>query len=233
MKKEYYIQGDPARAEEIKAAFEAKGCTLYRLASNCDSEDLIYYSLNGRVRGIKKDNLYLFEAHPGYKELELPVKPNFKVGDWAVDKYVTDCVFQITKILDNSYEITEKDGHVTSCLQCDIEDNSRLWTIQDAKDGDVLVSSEGSIIIYGGEIAVNGLLYDYVALNKYKILRTHEQISVSWVAKDSVKPATKEQRDLLFAKMEKEGYQWDEKKKELKMVPKHYDIANLQPFDKV
>ena len=81
MKKEYYIQGDPARAEEIKAAFEAKGCTLYRLASKCDSEDLIYYSLNGIVRGIKKDNLYLFEAHPGYKELELPIKPCFKVGD--------------------------------------------------------------------------------------------------------------------------------------------------------
>jgi hypothetical protein len=83
---DYYIQGDAARAKEIKAAFEAKGCTLYRLASNCDSEDLIYYSLNGIVRGIKKDNLYLFEAHPGYKELELPVKPKFKVGDWITVK---------------------------------------------------------------------------------------------------------------------------------------------------
>lgn len=46
-------------------------------------------------------------------------------------------------------------------------------------------------------------------------------------------PATKEQRGLLFSKMKKAGYEWDEKKKELRKIQPHYDIANFQPFDKV
>ena len=40
-------------------------------------------------------------------------------------------------------------------------------------------------------------------------------------------PATKEQRDLLFAKMKEAGYEWDADKKELKKNPKHYDISNF------
>jgi hypothetical protein len=46
-------------------------------------------------------------------------------------------------------------------------------------------------------------------------------------------PATKEQRGLLFSKMKEAGYEWDEKKKELRKIQPHYDIANFQPFDKV
>ena len=46
-------------------------------------------------------------------------------------------------------------------------------------------------------------------------------------------PATKEQRDLLFAKMREAGYQWDADKKELRKIQPHYDISNFQPFDKV
>ena len=35
---------------------------------------------------------------------------------------------------------------------------------------------------------------------------------------DKAKPATKEQRDTLFKKMKEAGYQWDAKKKELKLL---------------
>jgi len=46
-------------------------------------------------------------------------------------------------------------------------------------------------------------------------------------------PATKEQRGLLFSKMKEAGYEWDEKKKELRKIQPHYDISNFKPFDKV
>ena len=49
----------------------------------------------------------------------------------------------------------------------------------------------------------------------------------------NIHPATKEQRDLLFAKMQEAGYEWDDGKKELKKIQPHYDIANFKPFDKV
>lgn len=50
---------------------------------------------------------------------------------------------------------------------------------------------------------------------------------------DKAMPATKEQRDLLFAKMKETGYEWDTDKKELNKIMPHYDIANFKPFDKV
>ena len=43
---------------------------------------------------------------------------------------------------------------------------------------------------------------------------------------DGSHPATKEQRDLLFQKMEEEGYQWDAEKKELKKIGESENIKN-------
>ncbi len=57
--------------------------------------------------------------------------------------------------------------------------------------------------------------------------------SKAWTSVKDVKPATKEQRNLLFAKMREAGYQWDADKKELRKIKPHYDIANFKPFDKV
>ena len=238
MKKDYYIQGDPARAEEIKAAFEERGCTLYRLASNCDSEDLIYYSLNGIVRGIKKDNLYLFEAHPGYKELPLPVKSNskFKPGTWLWHK--TKGVFPL---MVEDYD--EKEGYLmlmqypeSKCYFGSdiIENDYRLWEISDARNGDVLV--------------VNGSSKEYKWIGIFKALTSDTSFSshchyncgmcefVTHIARctkhgtkyNDIRPATNEERDLLFAKMREAGYTWDENKKELKKFPKkHYDISSF------
>jgi hypothetical protein len=211
---DYYIQGNKEKAAEIKAAFEAKGCTLYRRASNCDSENLIYYSLNGIVRGIKKDNLYLFEAHPGYKELELPVEPKFKKGDWITNGTFTH---YIVSIVDGFYyfygggylDFGKIDGYY------------HLWTIEDAKDGDVLVDVYGNISIYEKCDDFDWMSYCSLGHNggfqHFKIEHENEKTY----------PATKEQRDLLFAKMREAGYQWDADKKELRKVKEHYDISNF------
>ena len=48
-----------------------------------------------------------------------------------------------------------------------------------------------------------------------------------WTSATDVKPATKEQRDMLFKKIKEAGYQWDEKKKELRKIQPHYDIASF------
>jgi hypothetical protein len=42
-----------------------------------------------------------------------------------------------------------------------------------------------------------------------------------------MRPATSEERDLLFAKMREAGYTWDADKKELKKIQPHYDISNF------
>ena len=238
MKKEYYIQGNPDRAEEIKAAFEERGCTLYRLASKCDSEDLIYYSLNGIVRGIKKDNLYLFEAHPGYKELPLPVKsnPKFKHGTWLWHK-----TKGVLPLMVEDYD--EKEGYLmlmqypeSKCYfgRDIIENDYRLWEISDAKEGDVLavdwneedghVQKDGSvkwqkIVIFKSinKVGIEGYGCTF-RNNKLAFDTDVPYYSTTWT--QTLKPAIKEQRDLLFQKMEEEGYVWDDEKKELCKINK-------------
>lgn len=75
----YYIQGNKDKAEEIKAAFEELG---YNTGNLGFTSSQLYYTIEGRVELMCTKSLQnLIKTHPDYKELELPVKPKFKVGD--------------------------------------------------------------------------------------------------------------------------------------------------------
>ena len=76
----YYIQGNKEKADQIKAAFEAKGCVMHT-GIQCDLSDMIYFSLNGKVGSMKLRNLDLFKTHPNYKELELP-KTHYDISNF-------------------------------------------------------------------------------------------------------------------------------------------------------
>lgn len=76
----YYIQGDKDKADQIRAAFEAKGCVMHT-GIQCDLNDMIYFSLNGKVGSMKLRNLDLFKTHPDYQELELP-KPHYDISNF-------------------------------------------------------------------------------------------------------------------------------------------------------
>ena len=71
----YYKQGDAANAEQIKAAFEAKG--IDTTAINVADEDFLYFSSNGLLYFEEFSNtlLKIFKTHPDYKELELSNEP--------------------------------------------------------------------------------------------------------------------------------------------------------------
>lgn len=90
----YYKQGDAANADKIKAAFEAKG-----IYSNCNfaNENYLYYQCDGKVNfcfiGCGFANI--IKTHPDYKELELPVQPKFKVGDWVVSTREPSLTYRI------------------------------------------------------------------------------------------------------------------------------------------
>ena len=90
---EYYIQGSRERAEEIKAAFEAKG--IDTTAINVGDEDFIYFSSNGLLYFEEFSNtlLKIFKTHPYYEELELPVVSKYKDGDILVTTKIRSCPF--------------------------------------------------------------------------------------------------------------------------------------------
>ena len=71
------------------------------------------------------------------KQDEKPVdnKPKFKVGNWIVQDNVG--IYKVTEIWDSWYEVIDFDGSNYS-ISFDQESMCHLWTIQDAKPGDVL-----------------------------------------------------------------------------------------------
>ena len=85
------------------------------------------------------------------------------------------------------------------------------WSIQDAKPGDILASTNGLDILIFKEID-NSLYFS----SFYNIRGRGEYY---WTSSNFI-PATKEQRELLFKKMKEEGYEWNPDKKELHKIKK-------------
>lgn len=231
----YYIQGDAANAERIKAAFEKLGYST-SLHTFFD-EDTVFITLNGNICECNYGGAIneLIKTHPDYQELELPIEPKFKfkVGDWIVQND-NGTVSQITKTINGKDEYGEyrayehTNGYFAACF----ENEYHLWSIADAKDGDVIYSLDSKQPFIYKVRPQFSQARGYCCINKFgdfAVWNTNKCI----ICTDKYIPATKEQRDLLFAKMKEAGYEWDADKKELRKIKPHYDIKNFKPFDKV
>lgn len=140
------------------------------------------------------------------------VEPKFKVGDWIVDK--SGFVLQV---LDFSRGIYICDY---SCFSTSCESNYHLWTIADAKDGDVLVCPK-----YAGDIIPNIFIFKNIKTKDNDVFcycsfletfRIEGYIANADPINTDFYPATKEQRNLLFQKIHEAGYEWDSKKERTK-----------------
>ena len=225
----YYIRGNKEKADQIKAAFEKLGVASNANRYNYKNDYVLYFSAGGMIHMIDANGSWanIIKTHPDYKELKLPVVPKYKKGDWiACD--ADSFTLSIKSVKDGNYYF-----HQGASLPIkDIDEHYHLWTIQDAKDGDVLYSLDSKQpFIYKLRPQFSQAI-GYCCINKFgdfAVWNTNKCI----ICTDKYIPATKEQRDLLFAKMKEAGYQWDANKKELRKIQPHYDIANFQPFDKV
>ena len=142
------------------------------------------------------------------------VEPKFKVGEWVVQENIG--VYKVIEVCESWYEVVDnKDKHYS--IGFDKEYMCHLYTIQDAKDGDVLCDITNKNVLIFNEIS-NGWvrclcsvhLEDSCCLNCTELYGREEQCSFA--------PATKEQRDLLFQKMHEAGYEWDAENKQLKKI---------------
>ena len=149
-------------------------------------------------------------------------KPQFKAHDWVVSNNQPAIIYELRQ---NYYLGKYLNGH-DFCHKYADEDKLRLWTIKDAKDGDVLVSGIENPFIYNGNIEFS-FAGAYVGVSRDGRIRSDMFPSKAWTSIKDVKPATKEQRDLLFQKIKETGYEWDSEKKELRKIKPHYDIANF------
>ena len=149
------------------------------------------------------------------------VKPKFKVGDWIVQENIG--TYKVIEICESWYEVLDnKDNHYS--IGFDKEDMCHLWTIQDAKDGDVLVNKNREMPFIFKECKDNHI-YCYCGYTNHKDIffdrfvdREGEELHWLNLFYEQAYPATKEQIDLLFQKMYEAGYEWDSEKKELKKI---------------
>lgn len=147
------------------------------------------------------------------------VEPKFKAGDWVIDKQ--GIVHQISNVIENVTNHTYVYDIVGGGYFNDNTEGVRLWNINDAKDGDVLITINGKRpFIYKGCLDPNHpdspVAYCGIDTKGY-FYRGLGKIN-HWWTDGEVKPATKEQSDTLMKAMTDAGYTFDFEKKELKKI---------------
>jgi hypothetical protein len=152
---------------------------------------------NGNIKALVTEEMPIYN-----------VEPKFKVGDWVVFNNKHQSIYQVEIIEDGYYILRHTYGGTFRV--CVLHNESlRLWTIEDAKDGDVLVDVYGNIGIFEKRYGINWHTYFYLGYKGRFISEGGSHGSICY-------PATKEQRDFLSQKMKEAGYMWDEERKELK-----------------
>lgn len=138
--------------------------------------------------------------------------PKFKVGDWVIDKQ--GIVHQIENVIENMTNHTYGYDIVGGGYFNDEVEGVRLWTIDDAKDGDILANKNAIFIFKCKYRDGSPLCISYLG-----IIDTLESVILDFdFGIIDVHPATKEERDLLFQKIKEAGYVWDDEKKELRII---------------
>ena len=151
------------------------------------------------------------------------VKQKFHKGDWVVSP--NGVYWHIDAVWNGRYEVSSIDGtHTDWPLNTSLY---HLWTIQDAKDGDVLAYDNGCVEI----ILLFKKWLDEVGKGAYSYVHItssgrHIHINNWSDCGLSAYPATKEQRELLFSKMIEAGYTWDAENKKLKKE----EVDNLHNY---
>ena len=170
------------------------------------------------VKANSKERKYFFEEFEKQGEQRpAKVEPKFNEGDWVVQGHN---ILKIRCVGNTYYCFETVGGYADDMLISEIDSHFHLWTINDAKDGDVLATKEGNPFIYDKNRYNNGLAYYYAGLgvNKELTLKSPHHMLGHFGELRSVSPATKKQCDLLFQKMHDAGYEWDVEKKELKKL---------------
>jgi hypothetical protein len=194
------------------------------------------------VDGEIKERVFLDSKPQGKSALEAineekvdnanKVEPKFKVEK---DKWYV-CTSQYCNCIEGRNYKASLDGRIIDDYGTEYDIHSdayrwfRPWTIQDAKDGDVLSWDDSKCITIFKNI------YDKDSFNSYGFVGSCTGTFESRIAYHDIKgahPATREQRDLLFTKMEEAGYEWNARKKELNKVEQKKAIhKELTEFEK-
>ena len=208
------------------AWFEKQGeCSWEPTEEQLEALDYAYNSCPGTERGNYYESILadlIADLHKLHKKQDEnkpadKVEPKFKPGDWIV---FNGLILHIDEVVNGYYRTTSRGDGIHNSYDWDIDNAARLWTIQEARDGDVLINWNNTTFIF--RAIEDETVKFHIAYNERlnTIATPLTKLSHQGLAKPEFEfhPASKEQCDTLFAKMKKAGYKWDSEKKELKKI---------------
>ena len=147
------------------------------------------------------------------------VEPKFHEGEWITNG---DYTWKIVEVKPLDYILQSQDGNIVDDTISHVDKQFHSFTIQDAKDGDVLVCKgyvkNSNRIKYERICLFNNLDNAFFTLTKTSNHVEEYDIDVNIDYPDNTAPATKEQKEILFMTMKEAGYEWDAEKKELRKI---------------
>lgn len=202
-------------------------------------KDELASSLAFYLNVIENDGTYVADKKQGESKIDdntepkdyNSIDPKFHEGDWIVwqDKFY--------KVNYNGcgYELIDQNGLCTSLEYGTVEESAHLWTIQDAKDGDVLYCDNGNnktIYLFKEQRGLSN-----IANTHFQVLNMNNELRLMFnKAADfnsNTKPATKEQSDNLMKAMADAGWEFDFEKKELKKLGQQCEVPVTINIDKM
>ena len=130
--------------------------------------------------------------------------------------------YQIKNITEQEYTLVGCDGSVITRPIQDVDRLASSFTIQDAKDGDILACNEEILLFKSYSVQESISLYCWYN-GQTNNFHSKEEIDISLNKRHKIFPATKEQRDTFMKAMNDARYEWDAEKKELKKK-RHYGL---------
>ena len=222
---------DEAKAR-MSRAFNSNRCTLDfmneifpELAESGDEKirkGLIGYFRAGKCEnissyhGISTNDILAWLEKQAEQKTDDKVEPKFEIGDLITNGIL---VGKIDEIHEHGYHAYFGDHYADVP---DAEDWHK-WTIQDAKDGDVLCTYECGtpkivFILKGTPKKHYALGYHCYCNIMYPHFESDSEKGCLSPNDEDVKPATKEQRDTLIKAITDAGYTFDFENKELKKI---------------
>ena len=158
------------------------------------------------------------------------IEPIFKVGDWVVNKFGDS--WYIESLDKKNYQVYDGKGNY-NYFPISKQEEMNIWTIQYAKDGDILACKEEILLFKSYSVQERISLYCWYN-GQTNNFHSKEVIDTLLTKRNKICPATKEQRDLLFQKIKEAGYKWNVKTKTLdKLVKPKFDPKTLNLFDRI
>lgn len=152
----------------------------------------------------KKDNDIITDSENNGDYVD---EPMFHKGQWIVKENVG--TYKVIEVCEYWYDVVDnKDQHYS--ISFDDEYMCHLWTIKDAKDGDVLTAN-GCVVIFE---KIDGLNIKFHCFFHYIGFEPSPYID-SLQNQTAFRPATKEESERLFKIMRENGYEWSSEQRKL------------------